>query len=345
MLRNGLNVTLAGDVNSLLFEAGAPDAGTGIDGDVSIDWAGNAYYTKAAGAWSSTGSIYSAGGGIPIPADNDGLSVYIEATETMDLWSGLATSIRTGNASTGNSKAITIRTGNVDATTGNYAEPVYIQGGDKGAGTGSRIMVGGAGAGGSALQLYAGYESGQTGIVDVVAGILSLVANTRVDITGPVVFTSPTIKDSAADRGFSVSTVNNASGSAGHFQFDGGQGSAIGGGFFVYGGTGNGGATGGATLEIGGGGTVGDGGAVLKGGSVNGNVYIQTGLTSGTLQLAGTTKVNVVGPLVVELPSSTTPVTLTNNRDLTFTRTSDTNLRLSMRGNDGVTRVANITLA
>jgi hypothetical protein len=89
MLRNGLNVTLAGDANSLLFEAGAPDAGTGIDGDVSIDWAGNTYYTKAAGAWASTGSIFaSGGGGIPIPADNDGTNVLISATDDVTLQAG-----------------------------------------------------------------------------------------------------------------------------------------------------------------------------------------------------------------------------------------------------------------
>jgi len=41
----------------------------------------------------------------------------------------------------------------------------------------------------------------------------------------------------------------------------------------------------------------------------------------------------------------TTPPTLTSNGEFTFNMTSNTNLRFSYRGSDGVTRVANITLA
>ena len=41
----------------------------------------------------------------------------------------------------------------------------------------------------------------------------------------------------------------------------------------------------------------------------------------------------------------TTPATLSTNGQLTMTATSDTNLRFSYRGSDGVTRVANLTLA
>jgi hypothetical protein len=40
----------------------------------------------------------------------------------------------------------------------------------------------------------------------------------------------------------------------------------------------------------------------------------------------------------------TTPPTLTVNGDMVFNLTSNTNLRISVRGSDGVTRVANITL-
>lgn len=40
-----------------------------------------------------------------------------------------------------------------------------------------------------------------------------------------------------------------------------------------------------------------------------------------------------------------TPPTLATNSDVTFNLTSNTNLRISARGSDGVTRVANITLA
>ena len=45
------------------------------------------------------------------------------------------------------------------------------------------------------------------------------------------------------------------------------------------------------------------------------------------------------------LLSSNTPSTLTTNGQLTVNATSNTNLRFSYRGSDGVTRVANITLA
>ena len=48
---------------------------------------------------------------------------------------------------------------------------------------------------------------------------------------------------------------------------------------------------------------------------------------------------------LILLASTTTPATLATNGQLTFTATSDTNLRFSYRGSDGVTRVANITLA
>jgi hypothetical protein len=45
------------------------------------------------------------------------------------------------------------------------------------------------------------------------------------------------------------------------------------------------------------------------------------------------------------LLSSNTPATLTTNGQLTVNATSNTNLRFSYRGSDGVTRTANITLA
>jgi hypothetical protein len=45
------------------------------------------------------------------------------------------------------------------------------------------------------------------------------------------------------------------------------------------------------------------------------------------------------------LLSSNTPATLTTNGQLTVNATSNTNLRFSYRGSDGVTRVANLTLA
>jgi hypothetical protein len=47
----------------------------------------------------------------------------------------------------------------------------------------------------------------------------------------------------------------------------------------------------------------------------------------------------------INTPGSTTPPTLTVNGQLNLTPTSNTNVRISFRGTDGVTRVANITLA
>jgi hypothetical protein len=47
----------------------------------------------------------------------------------------------------------------------------------------------------------------------------------------------------------------------------------------------------------------------------------------------------------INTPGSTTPPTLTANGQLNLTPTSNTNVRISFRGTDGVTRVANITLA
>jgi hypothetical protein len=48
---------------------------------------------------------------------------------------------------------------------------------------------------------------------------------------------------------------------------------------------------------------------------------------------------------LILLASTTTPATLATNGELTFTATSNTNLRFSYRGSDGTTRVANLTLA
>jgi hypothetical protein len=48
---------------------------------------------------------------------------------------------------------------------------------------------------------------------------------------------------------------------------------------------------------------------------------------------------------VIFTPGSTTPATLATNGNFTLTPTSNTNMRISYRGSDGVTRVANIVLA
>ena len=47
----------------------------------------------------------------------------------------------------------------------------------------------------------------------------------------------------------------------------------------------------------------------------------------------------------INTPGNTTPPTLTANGQFNITPTSNTNIRISYRGTDGVTRVANITLA
>jgi len=84
--------------------------------------------------------------------------------------------------------------------------------------------------------------------------------------------------------------------------------------------------------------------------------YFQT--TSGHLWLnapsnAGAAGANATFTTVMTLDtngnlillSSNTPATLTTNGQLTVNATSNTNLRFSYRGSDGVTRVANLTLA
>ena len=65
----------------------------------------------------------------------------------------------------------------------------------------------------------------------------------------------------------------------------------------------------------------------------NGN----TGITTSLLSL------NSSGNLIQSAP--TTPPSLGTNGTMVFNLTSNTNLRVSVRGSDGVTRTANITLA
>jgi hypothetical protein len=54
-------------------------------------------------------------------------------------------------------------------------------------------------------------------------------------------------------------------------------------------------------------------------------------------------RIDASGNLIQSAP--TTPPTLTTNGQMVFNLTSNTNLRVSVRGSDGVTRTANITLA
>ena len=71
-IRSGLMVVLAADSNTVLQVSGAPSAGTGANGDISVDWSGNTVYLKSAGAWAvSVASIFAAGvaGAAPAPVE------------------------------------------------------------------------------------------------------------------------------------------------------------------------------------------------------------------------------------------------------------------------------------
>jgi hypothetical protein len=67
------------------------------------------------------------------------------------------------------------------------------------------------------------------------------------------------------------------------------------------------------------------------------NVVLSDG--DGNIRLRSDSSGNLITPLTA------TPPTIPINREMVFNLTSDTNLRVSVRGTDGVTRVANITLA
>ena len=69
-----------------------------------------------------------------------------------------------------------------------------------------------------------------------------------------------------------------------------------------------------------------------------GTLVFQTGATP-------TTAVTVDNAQNVINQAPTTPPALTVNGQLVMNLTSNTNLRISVRGTDGTTRVANITLA
>jgi hypothetical protein len=71
--------------------------------------------------------------------------------------------------------------------------------------------------------------------------------------------------------------------------------------------------------------------------------------TTGTLVFqtgaSPTTALTIDGSQNVINQAQTTPPTLTVNNQMVMNLTSNTNLRISVRGSDGTTRVANITLA
>lgn len=75
--------------------------------------------------------------------------------------------------------------------------------------------------------------------------------------------------------------------------------------------------------------------------------FIATSDNSGVLalQTGGTTAITIDASQNSLYQIQTTPPTLTVNGQMVMNLTSNTNLRISVRGSDGTTRVANITLA
>jgi hypothetical protein len=72
----------------------------------------------------------------------------------------------------------------------------------------------------------------------------------------------------------------------------------------------------------------------------NGNVGIGTTLPQARVHIVGNTL--ITGITTVGLADTSTPP---NNSQLSFELTSNTNLRIKVRGTDGVLRSANITLS
>jgi hypothetical protein len=77
-------------------------------------------------------------------------------------------------------------------------------------------------------------------------------------------------------------------------------------------------------------------------GVMPGRISFQTASTSAGVPVERM-RIDSSGNVVSSVP--TTPPTLSTNGTMVFNLTSDTNLRVSVRGSDGVTRTANITLA
>lgn len=97
-----------------------------------------------------------------------------------------------------------------------------------------------------------------------------------------------------------------------------------------------------AASEYAAGSAVGDGVAYSPGGNAwfgTGGAFSAVFFTNNSEKM----RLDSSGNLITKPPA--TPPTLANNGDMTMNLTSNTNLRISVRGSDGVTRVANITLA
>ncbi len=70
---------------------------------------------------------------------------------------------------------------------------------------------------------------------------------------------------------------------------------------------------------------------------------LRIGGTGGTEPAAGILTIDNAGHAIVTLQNAAPALSV--NSTMVFARTSDTNLRVSVRGSDGTTRVANLTLA
>lgn len=70
---------------------------------------------------------------------------------------------------------------------------------------------------------------------------------------------------------------------------------------------------------------------------------LRIGGTGGSEPSAGILTIDNAGHAIVTLQSAAPSLAV--NSTMVFARTSDTNLRISVRGSDGTTRVANVTLA
>ena len=88
--------------------------------------------------------------------------------------------------------------------------------------------------------------------------------------------------------------------------------------------------------------------STISAGTTTTTALVYSADTSGVLQLqtnGTTTAVTIDTNQNVINQAPTTPPALTVNGQLVMNLTSNTNLRISVRGTDGTTRVANITLA
>lgn len=82
--------------------------------------------------------------------------------------------------------------------------------------------------------------------------------------------------------------------------------------------------------------------AVAGTGDLSGAITLSTRPAGVGASLTQRVRIDGVGNLIQSAP--TTPPTLATNGQMVFNLTSNTNLRVSVRGSDGVTRTANITL-